>query len=319
MIRLPPAKGQNYKKPQEAPIYPSFLNAILPDFKLTTPQSSDINCYYLSFKMPTSIYDSFQKKLLDLELASQKVPNNYRDFSSDTLSTVRAEAPYYWISKDHGSLTKLAKTARDLVKGELQDPLPLLEETHYLQTESDVLRASSLYLFHPVNVAATSLLKAKGIQGGKLECGSERTTTQRNRTDIKWVFKADSGKQVTIAVLELKNTKIIHQKDFAPALIAEATSVEDSGEETCLEDNAVWLAKQSKKYSDNLETPDVAVFDWDAMFVFDFNGPEKRIAYGTWFSESDQKGHPDPNFTFRSVLLGFLVQAMVRQKVIESI
>jgi hypothetical protein len=36
--------------------------------------------------------------------------------------------------------------------------------------------------------------------------------------------------------------------------------------------NAYWLSKQAKKYSrSSLGIPDVALFDWDAMLVFDFH------------------------------------------------
>lgn len=44
---------------------------------------------------------------------------------------------------------------------------------------------------------------------------------------------------------------------------------------TQFKNNAIWLAKQARKYSASV--PDVAVFDWSMMFIFDFNGTDEDI------------------------------------------
>jgi hypothetical protein len=53
--------------------------------------------------------------------------------------------------------------------------------------------------------------------------------------------------------------------------------------------NAYWLSKQVKKYS-SLGLPDVTLFDWGAMFVFDFYDMNEDtlnpvLAKGIWFTE----------------------------------
>ncbi|ODH45039.1 hypothetical protein ACO22_00431 [Paracoccidioides brasiliensis] len=82
--------------------------------------------------------------------------------------------------------------------------------------------------------------------------------------------------------------------------------------------NAVWLSKQARKYAQNTGAPDVAIFDWDKMFIFNFYGMAEHLqnpvlAKGIWFEEgnSSQQGH-----TFRMILFGFLVRALQGQGII---
>ncbi|ODQ76812.1 hypothetical protein LIPSTDRAFT_67805 [Lipomyces starkeyi NRRL Y-11557] len=36
--------------------------------------------------------------------------------------------------------------------------------------------------------------------------------------------------------------------------------------------NAYWLSKQAKKYYRSVHVPDIAIFDWNSLFIFDFTG-----------------------------------------------
>lgn len=77
--------------------------------------------------------------------------------------------------------------------------------------------------------------------------------------------------------------------------------------------------KQAKKYSENVAVPDVALFDWNGMFIFDFSSVNEdahipSLARGIWFTEfQSNAAHGE---TFRSVLLGFLIRAMRRHNII---
>lgn len=82
---------------------------------------------------------------------------------------------------------------------------------------------------------------------------------------------------------------------------------------TLFKRNAYWLSKQAVKYSTNVDTHYVAIFDWSVMFVFDFSGMKEdasdpKLARGIWFQESTSKS--DKGKTFRSLLLGFLIRAL---------
>ncbi|ERF71819.1 hypothetical protein EPUS_01734 [Endocarpon pusillum Z07020] len=155
--------------------------------------------------------------------------------------------------------------------------MPQLEASHYLSTEGDVLRASNLYLLHPVNVAVKSL-----ITNGDLYCTSEQSSRGGCRTDIRWVYRSSqSGQTTNIAVLEFKNTQVLHWADFLPASTdqqhaqAKLDDAQEKPKYTHLINNAHLLSKQAKKYCLKLSAPDVAIFDWHAMFVFDFTGMDE--------------------------------------------
>lgn len=45
------------------------------------------------------------------------------------------------------------------------------------------------------------------------------------------------------------------------------------------------VVRAGKKYSNNVGTPDMAIFDWNAMFVFDFSDMTK-LAKRVWFKET---------------------------------
>ncbi|MCJ1260006.1 hypothetical protein MMC24_007846 [Lignoscripta atroalba] len=202
--------------------------------------------------------------------------------------------------------------------GPLRDRIPQLERTHLLHTEADVLRASFLYLLHPVDVAVSRLLGT-----GSLDCRGEVSSMGGCRNDIKWVYR--NGNQTTnIAVLEFKNTKVMHWQDFGFAMANSnnAKTMRDSAQgnnlHTHFRNNAVWLSKQARKYSASV--PDVALFDWSTMFIFDFNGMDEDIlnpilANGIWFTESTSNHNQGESF--RTLLLGFLVRALVRHNIIQ--
>lgn len=45
------------------------------------------------------------------------------------------------------------------------------------------------------------------------------------------------------------------------------------------------VVKAGKKYSNNVGTPNVAIFDWNAMFVFDFSDMSILVRR-VWFKET---------------------------------
>jgi hypothetical protein len=77
------------------------------------------------------------------------------------------------------------------------------------------------------------------------------------------------------------------------------------------------VSKQAKKYHQELQTPDIAVFDWNNMVVFDFSGMSRnpKLARAIWFSEAG-KNHNQYQ-TFRSLLLGFLIRSLLRHNLIN--
>jgi hypothetical protein len=270
-----------------------------------------------------TIFDSFKHKLPHIPDA--KPPGYYRTTKASSDSTKDTDAPKALELEELKDLFQLGhdKLRNPVVphSAKLDQYMPQLETTHILHTEADVLRAAGLYLLHPVNVAVASL-----VGNGHLTCTSETTVGEGGRTDIMWMCRAsNSQEKKNIAVLELKNTKILRQADFKPAYYTGATreearkkiaSASKKINDTTLVDNAVWLSKQAIKYSRLASVPDVAIFDWHAMYVFNFDGMNEdadhpRFAKGAFFEEN-----PNRPTTFRLLLLGFLVRALQRHHVI---
>ena len=54
---------------------------------------------------------------------------------------------------------------------------------------------------------------------------------------------------------------------------------------------------------------DVAVFDWNCLFIVDFHGLNEA-SKGIWYKE-EKKEHATSD-TFHTMLLGFLLRAMAR-------
>lgn len=130
----------------------------------------------------------------------------------------------------------------------------------------------------------------------------------------------------TIAVLEFKNTRVLHPGDFWPAMASDPDSARAKRDGAMFHDNktyfvrnACWISKQAKKYFRTTGAPDVAIFDWSAMFIFDFSQmnedvPYPALARGMWFSEANGQSHQGR--TFRTVLLRFIDRALRRHNII---
>ncbi|MCJ1345599.1 hypothetical protein MMC31_003807 [Peltigera leucophlebia] len=273
--------------------------------------------------MPPTIYESFWQSLDGLPPAP--IQGAYRTISSSADSTKAIDTPSAWLFQKFTDLTGIARAklpSSPPKTGTLQDRMPQIEQTHFLNTEADVLRASFLYLLHPVHVAVSELLET-----GTLDCKGEQTATGGCRTDIRWVYRK-GGQTTDIAVLELKNTNVIYWEDFKEAMVAPETAEKkrDSAygrdNQTFFYGNAYWLSKQAKKYAENVDVEDVAIFDWGVMFIFDFSGMDEDKQYptipkGIWFEETSKSS--DKGDTFRSLLFGFLIRALTRKNIPLSI
>ncbi|QSS56002.1 hypothetical protein I7I53_04047 [Histoplasma capsulatum var. duboisii H88] len=200
----------------------------------------------------------------------------------------------------------------------LQASLPVLEKTHRLDTEADVLRISILQFIHPVNIALQEILPAST----KLVCGTESCGGPKSRFDVQWSLYSDKEELLEIlSILEVKNTHIIHWEDFAPAEATEqnleaqrSKAANRAPHFTLLKENAVWLSKQAGKYSGHCAS--VAVFDWTALFIFNYlhekstrGGPVR----GTYFDESG----PTKGMTFHRLLFAFVARALKRYEAVH--
>ncbi|OAX81621.1 hypothetical protein ACJ72_04032 [Emergomyces africanus] len=267
-----------------------------------------------------TVFESFWEPLPILSISP--LPNNatYRTIRASVQSTIAIDAPKAFVLEKASTLLEIAENRLPANVSSLQERMPQVETSHLLHTESDVIRASIQYLLHPINVATSRLVPSSG----RLFCRSEAREGGRCRTDLRWIYW-DGRRWTNIAVLEFKNTRVLRWSDFKDAVSDQnnASAMVDSAHgasqhHTHFTNNAVWLSKQARKYAETIGAPDVAIFDWDKMFIFNFYGMAEHLrnpvlAKGIWFEEGNnsQQGH-----TFRMILFGFLVRALQRHGII---
>ncbi|KAK2796996.1 hypothetical protein FQN50_009365 [Emmonsiellopsis sp. PD_5] len=270
--------------------------------------------------MALTISQSFNCKLPTGPEVEFGFKGSYREFKSTVQSTVDIDATPVFIKEDVSVFQTIAERYFPLPTpfSPLQASMPVLEKTHRLDTEADVLRISILHLVHPVNIALQEILPART----KVVCGTESYGGPKSRFDMHWSLYSDQGERLQLlAVLEVKNTHIIRREDFAPAeateqnLEAQRSKAANRGPHfTLLEENAVWLSKQAGKYSEHCAS--VAVFDWNAMFIFNYLHEQSTrggAVRGTYFDESGStKG-----MTFRRLLFAFVARALKRHEAVS--
>lgn len=267
----------------------------------------------------TSINQSFGQKLPREPAIAFEFAGDYRDFVSTVATTIEADAMSVFIKEDVSIFDNIFRNHFPPAKpfSSINRQMPALEKSHKLSTEADVLRLSTMQLIHPVNMALEEITPP----GTTIVCGTETHGGPGSRFDMQWSLYSDGGKLLKLlAVLEFKNTHVIHWRDFAPAVVTEdnhdvklAKAFGQNEEHTLLQDNASWLSKQAGKYSKFCD--DVAVFDWNAMFIFNYvfhrarGGPIR----GTYF---DEFGHTK-GMTFRRLLFAFLARTLKRYEAIN--
>ena len=266
------------------------------------------------------ILESFHQSLPNIP--QESVPGNYRASSSSGASTSQQDAIKALFDDDYNVLINNAQPYLPFnppIPLPFTKSLPQVEQTHFLRTEGDVSRASQLYLIHPVNIAATSVIERFGPNPGRLYCLAEHTMSD-SRTDFKWTFHPQHGQPRQIAVLELKNTSVLHWDDWQPAFCAPQQAYHklyaayDREYSTFLSRNAVVVSKQLNKYHEKLVVDDIAVFDWNTMLLLDFKGATDNSASPVFpkalFLKEGQ------GVTFRMVLFAFLIRALRRKHVL---
>ncbi|KAK2739587.1 hypothetical protein FQN57_006549 [Myotisia sp. PD_48] len=277
-------------------------------------------------------YDSYNTRTIG-EAFTQPLPQisrtkpqaEYRKLSQPSRSTMMVHAPLFYIEEDAHPLLRLATQALSATGDQVKDNMMIEPCSAYrLGSEGDVSMASYLYLLNPVHLIFSEILRTLDKS---FTCSSQVTEDRwKARTDLKWVIIDRDGKSRNLAVLEFKNTSTIAWNDFKSACTSgnkrEMDMAADrarcgpgkgpfENEHTLLDNNAFYIAKQAKKYS-QLVAPHVAVFDWDSMFIFDFS----PLAYSRYhmhekpptgiFFNKDSHGEE----TFRNLLLGFLLRAL---------
>ncbi|CAN6662477.1 hypothetical protein TRVA0_034S00606 [Trichomonascus vanleenenianus] len=188
---------------------------------------------------------------------------------------------------------------------------------HYewLKTEGDVTKLFVTEFIYPTKIALEKLLP----KGKHIFCKAQKYHRETSSYfDFVWEIVEGNPKNpkniIPLAIVELKMPGTINESDSNSGcgctpdeyrfLRGGASS---SSKKTRLKHNAVLLSKQAKKYSRYCK--DIIFFDWNAMFIFNFNEntSRKAVVRGTYFKE-DKRTRSVKNF--RRIQLGVLVRRL---------
>ncbi|RAK88471.1 hypothetical protein BO79DRAFT_173240 [Aspergillus costaricaensis CBS 115574] len=255
----------------------------------------------------SAIVTAFNEKLPTEVAYAYSEP--YRFIRSTASSTIESDPVAVYFEEEIDTYHKLFDRyfPRIGAGSPLNARMPVLEQTHLLEAEADVLRLATLQLIHPVNIA----LQQTCPRGTRIICRTESTTSSTSRLDVEWSLYNTQGALLSrLAILEIKNTNVIHRDDFQRAAVneqnfqAKTARAMDTESLTLLQRNAVWLSKQAHKYSEHC--PYVAIFDYSAMFLFSFLWQTTKPVRGFYFDESGRTS----GMTFRRLLFAFVVRAL---------
>ncbi|GLA33127.1 hypothetical protein M752DRAFT_253262 [Aspergillus phoenicis ATCC 13157] len=255
----------------------------------------------------SAIVTAFDEKLpTDVTYAFQ---GPYRVIRSTASSTIESDPVAVYFGEEVETYHKLFERhfPRIGAGSPLNARMPVPEQTHLLEAEADVLRPATLQLIHPVNIALQQICP----RDTRIICRTETSTSSTSRLDVEWsLYDAQGVLLSRLAILEIKNTHVIHKSDFQHAAVneqnfqAKLARAMDKDNMTLLQQNAVWLSKQAYKYSKYC--PYVAIFDYNAMFIFSFLQQSTKPVRGFYFDEHGRTS----GMTFRRLLFAFVVRSL---------
>lgn len=269
-----------------------------------------------------TLYDSFMNEVL-LLTPGRKTLRPPIDLNRKGPSTQAATRPVVWVEKGVGEYTSSADQIIQARRRELRASyLPAPYVPCVLNTETDVVQASVLWVLHPV-------IKALQAQFPQAQCAAE-VTLGDCRCDALITVDGDA-----MVVLEYKNRGYLERPHFDAGCIvdpspANRTAIDqqiylgiNTADKSLMDHNAAALTKQAAAYATKWQTRYVALFDWDSLFLWNFAGmrvgPAPKLprgapaaavslspdghadwAYGTWVADRED---------YRTALLGFVLHA----------
>lgn len=231
--------------------------------------------------------------------------------------------PAGWRREDPGVLLGFVQPAGLNPDDELLKFAQLDGECGFPRSEGDVFAATILHLANPVYSALM-----REFPSGYLTMSCEHSIATL-RTNIRWTLRMRDNRTRVIALLELKAKGALCFEHFENAM-----AIDDTAEECKLNDaysdrapnhgslfkkNAFWLMKQATKYANILGVHDVAIFDWNSMFILDYSNWDSKLPKGIWMDENPRENLQRESLDkFRAALYGFLRRALDRYKQLDE-
>lgn len=277
----------------------------------------------------TTLAQSFYQNLpvLDHEVPSGRLYGEpHRKLHASASSTSNQDAPR--ALEPMTALDLINRATTNMPQGvQVQPPSPTGyfpgdEDSFYLQSEADVVRAAAVYLIHPVNMAMRALCPP----GIKIRCSAEKNHSNTSRTDLIWTLCIPQHNiEAKFAILEFKNLYMLHKQDFdnatanmtpghqkSPRLLIER-SYTAGDKHSFLRGNGMTAVQQASKYQEATDAPndiyDIAIFDWLNMCILDYEGindsrTNPKLVKILFLKQSRNNQGP----TFRMVLYAMLCQ-----------
>ena len=192
-------------------------------------------------------------------------------------------------------------------------------------------------------MAAQAWLDKKFQNKWVLKCTTEVNSTEKTgtetlttRTDVEWSLETPADAEGDgpetprrVAVMEYKRKHLINPTELSAARYDQEIEVSkfklkaptSGGSPTYFQGTAFWLVKQVKGYQKLRNVKDVCLFDWDTMFILNFDPKEKQNNPELWpagilyqeQANSPEGAAAEAEATFRSLLLAFLIRALKRE------
>lgn len=310
--------------------------------------------------LPTALLNCFGVDLPTL--ARRKTRYESRD--STTASTLLTQAPMVLYLRPSSSF---GATARQVLESEVVQNSRLFDlrlasafPACRLETEGDVVLNSTLHII------SSCMEVLEHMYPGKWHIYSERSEAlEMNLHDfsdtsalpakvdppaadntvryglILRTTPQNGEESVTIAVIEYKGIGLIRYQDFRKAVVDENDSDEKlkkkwhsaakKGKGTYLRQNGATFTKQARRYAQQSKCPDIAVFNWDNILLYEFalgmNEDTKDCrTMLTWVTEGqdadlEQKKQPGDCVEvgyIREALLGRLLQVFAKKLAPET-
>lgn len=199
----------------------------------------------------------------------------YIDITASSKSTRNKGAVPHFFHDPVEVLTDLAKQILDGVDG-VDEYMPATDPTHYLAMEAAVVRASALYLLHPVEIILSFILPP-GL--------FFHWVTQARTADSTWDGRSAvwGARMATFALLEYKYTKVLRWEDFKNAVFRAAGDLPSA---QCCH----YIQSGSQIF---LDMPGYPIFRWGQHVCIWFYA--RAAIPGSWHLTSGRRrGYPSP-------------------------
>lgn len=281
-----------------------------------------------------------------LECFNQKLPQlgrgplDYKIVKASSTTTGNATPPYVLLCKQHDSFQQIAESclkADPTRKSELsQQSIGPEYKQLSLDNESDLVLASGLFVLKPIlNIISI-------WYGDNVKVTCERTAKTdllgdgEKATRVDLVFRSAKDNKIVL-ILEYKRRELIIYRTYRRALLwkdkASKKDIEakvrqakrNAIESSFLVDNSLAHAKQLAVYAKQHECEDIALLNWDHLFLFEFNKRSEAEATNTtagetaeltWISEDRELECEHVNEgNIRKALLGFILHVCKKHSI----